>query len=53
MDHHRNRTLDDILMVFAGSVVLGTAIQKTGIAQQLATGILDVNIIYPLTPLNP
>ena len=32
----------DILMVFAGSVVLGIAIQKTGIAQRLAFGILDV-----------
>ena len=32
----------DILMVFAGSVVLGLAIQKTGIAEQLARGILDV-----------
>ena len=32
----------DILMVFAGSVVLGLAIQKTGLAQQLAFGILDV-----------
>ena len=32
----------DILMVFAGSVVLGTAIQKTGIAEMLATSILDV-----------
>lgn len=32
----------DILMVFAGSVVLGLAIQNTGIAQRLATGILDV-----------
>ena len=32
----------DILMVFAGSVVLGLAIQKTGIAQQIAFGILDV-----------
>ena len=32
----------NILMVFAGSVVLGTAIQKTGIAEQLAFGILDV-----------
>jgi len=31
-----------ILMVFAGSVVLGTAIQKTGIAERLAYGILDV-----------
>ena len=32
----------DILMVFAGSVVLGLAIQKTGIAERLATNILDV-----------
>lgn len=32
----------DILMVFAGSVVLGMAIQKTGIAERLAYGILDV-----------
>ena len=32
----------DILMVFVGSVVLGLAIQKTGIAERLAFGILDV-----------
>ena len=32
----------DILMVFAGSVVLGLAIQKTGIAERMAFGILDV-----------
>jgi len=32
----------DILMVFAGSVVLGLAIQKTGVAEQLALAILDV-----------
>jgi len=32
----------DILMVFAGSVVLGLAIQKTGIAERLAYNILDV-----------
>ena len=31
-----------ILMVFAASVVLGVAIQKTGIAERLAFGILDV-----------
>jgi di/tricarboxylate transporter len=31
-----------ILMVFAGSVVLGLAIQKTGIAERLAIGVLDV-----------
>ena len=32
----------DILMVFAGSLALGTAIQNTGIAERLATGILDI-----------
>ena len=31
----------DILMVFAGSVVLGLAIQKTGIAERMAFSILD------------
>ena len=38
----------DILMVFAGSVVLGLAIQKTGIAEQIAFGILDVCGTNPL-----
>ena len=32
----------DILMVFAGSAVLGLAIQKTGIAEWMANGILNV-----------
>ncbi len=32
----------NILMVFAGSVVLGTAIEKTGLAQMMATGILTI-----------
>ncbi len=32
----------DILMIFAGSVVLGLAIQKTGIAERMAFGILDI-----------
>lgn len=32
----------DILMVFSASLVLGLAIQKTGIAERLAFGILDV-----------
>ena len=32
----------EILMVFAGSATLGLAIQKTGIAECLANGILDV-----------
>ena len=38
----------DILMVFAGSVVLGLAIQKTGIAERLAFGILDVCDTNPI-----
>ena len=38
----------DILMVFAGSVVLGLAIQKTGIAERLAIGVLDVCGTNPL-----
>ena len=32
----------DILMIFACSAVLGVAIQKTGIADRMATGILDI-----------
>lgn len=32
----------NILMVFAGSVVMGTAIAKTGLAQMIASGILTV-----------
>ena len=32
----------EILMVFAGSAVLGIAIQETGIAERLANGILDI-----------
>ena len=35
-------------MVFAGSAVLGLAIQKTGIAERLANGILDVCGTNPL-----
>ena len=38
----------EILMVFAGSVVLGLAIQKTGIAERLTFGILDVCGTNPL-----
>jgi di/tricarboxylate transporter len=38
----------DILMVFAGSIVLGLAIQKTGIAERMAFGILDVCGTNPL-----
>ena len=44
----------EILMVFAGSVVLGVAIQKTGIAERLAYGILDVcgtNPIFVMTAI--
>ena len=32
----------DILMVFAGSVVIGIAIQNTGIAERMARGILNI-----------
>jgi len=38
----------EILMIFAGSVVLGLSIQKTGIAERLAQGILDVCGSSPL-----
>lgn len=38
----------DILLVFGGSVVLGLAIQKTGIAERMAFGILDVCGTNPL-----
>ena len=38
----------DILIVFAASVVLGLAIQKTGIAERLALGILDVCGTHPI-----
>ncbi len=38
----------DILMVFAGSAVLGLAIQNTGIAERMANGILDVCGTNPL-----
>jgi di/tricarboxylate transporter len=38
----------EILMVFAGSVVLGLAIEKTGIAERMALGILDVCGTNPL-----
>lgn len=41
--HHAMRSIDwSILMVFAGSVVIGNAIQKTGIATMLANGVLDI-----------
>ena len=38
----------DILMIFAGSAVLGLAIQKTGIAEWIADSILDVCGTNPL-----
>ena len=31
-----------ILMIFAGSVVIGTAIQKTGVAEALANGVMHI-----------
>ena len=42
----------EILMVFAGSVVLGVAIQKTGIAERLAYGILDVCGTNPIVVMS-
>ncbi len=41
----------DVLMIFAGSVCLGTAIDKTGIAKALADGILSVCGTNPLVAL--
>ena len=38
----------DILIVFAASAALGLAIQKTGIAEQIAYGILDICGSHPL-----
>ena len=40
-----------ILMIFAASITFGTAIQKTGIAQVLANGILEVCGSNPLVVL--
>ncbi len=41
----------DILMIFAGSICLGTAIEKTGIAASLANGLLQVCGDNPLLVL--
>lgn len=38
----------DVLMSMAGSIVLGTAIAKTGIAQSIALGILDLCGTHPI-----
>ena len=42
----------DILMIFAGSAVLGLAIQKTGIAERMAIGILDVCGTNPIVVMS-
>ncbi len=42
----------DILMIFAGSAVLGLAIQKTGIAERMATSILDVCGTNPIVVMS-
>ena len=42
VDQARDSIDWSILMIFAGSVCLGTAIEKTGIATQLVNGILNV-----------
>ena len=41
----------DVLMIFAGSVCIGTAIDKTGIASALADGILNVCGTNPVIAL--
>lgn len=38
----------NILMIFAGSVVIGTAIQKTGLADAMAKGVMSVCGDHPL-----
>ncbi len=47
----RNSINWDILMIFAGSICLGTAIEKTGIATQLANGILGICGTNPIVVL--
>ena len=42
----------DILMIFACSAVLGVAIQKTGIAERMATGILDICGTNPIVVMS-
>lgn len=41
----------NILMVFAGSICLGNAIEKTGIAQQLVNGLMSVSGTNPMVIL--
>ena len=38
----------NVLMIFAGSVVIGTAIQKTGVAEALANGVMHICGAKPL-----
>ncbi|MBE6324390.1 MAG: TRAP transporter large permease subunit [Bacteroidales bacterium] len=42
----------DILMIFACSAVLGVAIQKTGIAERMVTGILDICGTNPIVVMS-
>ena len=42
----------DILIIFACSAVLGVAIQKTGIAERMATGILDICGTNPIVVMS-
>ena len=42
----------DIPMIFACSAVLGVAIQKTGIAERMATGILDICGTNPIVVMS-
>lgn len=41
----------DVLMIFAGSVCIGTAIAETGIATAMASGILDICGTKPIVAL--
>ena len=42
----------DILIIFACSAVLGVAIQKTGVAERMATGILDICGTNPIVVMS-
>lgn len=51
MEQARKSINWNILMIFAGSICLGTAIEKTGIASQLASSLLGICGTNPLVVL--
>lgn len=51
VEQARNSINWNILIIFAGSICLGTAIEKTGIAQSIATNILSICGTNPLIVL--